>query len=230
VNDALWIEETSRLYTRYQLELVEALNLCPWAKRARQAGQVELKVALQAGDDPAPSLRQISEWAARGDLEIGLLIFPRIGLGRRDFERFVAGLVKADADRLGLQSPTFALAAFHPDASADMGTPERLVPYWRRTPDPTIQLVLMSALERVRQGDVGGTGYFDMSQLDLSDPKSAAKFFAPARESLRERVASANLKTLQAQGQEAVEARFAEILQDHQQTRLMLEQAAARER
>lgn len=225
MNTALWIRETLRLYTRYQTELVEDLNLCPWARRARLNEQVRVQVQLQVDTSETESLEQISLWASRSDVEIGLLIFPRIGLGRREFERFVAGLVRADAARLGLSSPRFALAAFHPDAHADTASAERLVPYWRRTPDPTIQLVLMSALERVRHGDTGGTGYFDLSQIDLHDPKSAASLFAPARESLRERVALANQKTLEDLGASAVEARFTDILEDHRRTRLKLEAA-----
>ena len=58
------------------------------------------------------------------------------------------------------ESP-FAMAAFHPDAAADLDDPERLIPFLRRTPDPTIQLVRQEALERVRGRHPQGTAFVD---------------------------------------------------------------------
>ncbi len=218
------VQETLRLYRRYQLELVEALNLCPWAKRARLDGHVDVSVSLQTTQTFDGPLGEIDRWTDTPEIEIALLIFPCIGLGRRDFERFVAALVQADHARMHLSSPAFAMAAFHPDAEADAATAERLIPYLRRTPDPTIQLVRVSALERVRQGDTGGTAFFDPSQLDLTDPASFRKLQTGSQPSLRERVASANLDTARTLGFDQMERRFQDILQDHALSRARLSQ------
>src|SRR5262249_32562635 len=50
-------EEAVRVYRRYQIEIVEALNLCPWAERARLEGRVREVVSDFRSDDLAEPLR-----------------------------------------------------------------------------------------------------------------------------------------------------------------------------
>lgn len=79
-------------------------------------------------------------------------------------------------------------------------------------PDPTIQLVRISALERVRQGSAEGTSFFDPAAFDFSNPppkKSA---------SLRERVAGANLRTIERVGVEQAEQILQRIFNDRDET------------
>ena len=123
------VEQTLRLYSRYQREVVEALDLCPWAKQAREQGRVEPTVSLLEAPDPAPVLAQIDEWSAGSRIEIGLVIFPLLSVTRREFERFATATMSADKARHELTSPEFVLAAFHPDAALDDETPQRLIPY-----------------------------------------------------------------------------------------------------
>jgi hypothetical protein len=207
--------QSLRLYQRYQLEIVEALNLCPWAKRAREEGKVDIEVCDLIAPDVEVVLDRVAALAAN-PIDIGLLLFPRLELGRLEFERFVADLIARDAERRTLSSPPFAFAAFHPAASADLSKPERLIPFWRRSPDPTLQLVRLSALERVRRADPPGTQFIDPAKIDFSKP------LPPPSLSLRQKISKANRDTLEAAGLEAISARFDSIQKDRRSTRQAL--------
>jgi hypothetical protein len=208
--------QTLRLYARYQEEIVESLNLCPWAKRARLDGKVRLRVGLQSDTAPEEILSWVSEFTADAEADIGLLVFPRLELDREAFDRFVAGLVQQDAARNLLTSPAFAFAAFHPSAHLDSSKSERLIPFWRRSPDPTIQLVRISALEHVRRADPPGTQFMDLASIDFTR--------LPERPgpSLRQRISDANQETLANQGLAQIEALFADIHADRRATHLRL--------
>jgi hypothetical protein len=203
-----WEAEALRLYRRYQLEFVEALNLCPWAERARLDGHVAERVVLDPTDFITQSLLVMDELTPQQDIEIGLIIFAGLRWPRVEFERRVAALVDADRGRSTLTSPAFACAAFHPDATAVLSHAERLVPFLRRSPDPTIQLVRVSALERVRKGFSEGTHFFDPMRLNLKQPP-------PKRElPLRERIARANLQSIEQFGVARAEAILTDIFAD----------------
>jgi hypothetical protein len=204
--------EALRLYRRYQHEIVEAFKLCPWAERARLDGRTAERVVPASDPGPAAILEVIDELEADERVEVGLLLFPRVSLGRPAFERFVAGIVRDEAARRADRAATFAMAAFHPEAAPDLGHPERLIPFLRRTPDPTIQLVRMSALERVRTGPYEGTQFIDITRL------ASAGLTAEDTLPLRERIARANLRSVRRAGVEELEARFASIRRDRDAT------------
>lgn len=140
-------------------------------------------------------------------MDVGFLIFPRVPLGRLEFDRFVARLRIVVAERDTSGSVPFALAAFHPDAAPDLHNPERLVPFLRQTPDPCVQAVRMAALDRVRRGTPAGTQFLDVASLDTSLSDQTAP--TP----LRDRIARANLETVRRAGVQALRARF-EAIQD----------------
>ena len=220
--DEEWVSEAERLHQRYLIEIVEAYDLCPWAQRARLGGQTRVAVLLAGEDDlVAQSLDALDGWNDDG-IRIGFLVFPRVKLGRVEFNRFVAHLRSVDTDRCAIGSAPFALAAFHPDAEPDLADPERLVPFLRRTPDPCVQAVRMSALERVRRGTPGGTQFIDVASLEAS---LKAEAVTPP---LRERIARANLDTVRREGVPAMRARFEAIQSDRAQTYRALSEREAR--
>jgi hypothetical protein len=140
---------------RFLLEVVEGWSLCPYARGTRLSGQLAREVLLDA---PTPA-----EVAARatthegGTASIVLLIFPDLLVDdARAFERF-ADECRKHASRC------FAFAPFHPDTSFSNDTPSRLVGLFRRTPDPTLQLVRFAALDAARKRAPDGKFYFDGS-------------------------------------------------------------------
>ncbi len=202
-----WTEEARRVHRRYLLEIVEGCGLCPWAERARVDGRVRERVFLD--DDPeeiAPSLDALAELVVDASAEVAFFVYPRLALDRRGFERFVASLREADAKRHALGDIPYVLAAFHPDAQPDTAQAERLVPFLRRTPDPTIQLLRAASLERVRGGAPQGTQFVDSSSIEM--------LWEEAVIPLRERIARANLVTATRMGIDVLAARLDDIRRD----------------
>jgi hypothetical protein len=218
-----WVHEATRLHERYQVEVVEACGLCPWAERARVGGAFRARVLLQA--DPAgteTALAAIDAFAADPRIEVAVLIYPRLTLGRLEFDRFLAAVRDADTPRHPVGTIPFVFAAFHPDASADPSDPERLIPFLRRTPDPTIQLLRSSVLDRVRSGTPQGTQFFDMRSFHDDAPLRTA---IP----LRQRIAAANSATVERLGVAELARRFDAIALDRSETYRALEEGAAAE-
>lgn len=205
--------ETLRINRRYMVEVVEHFVLCPWAARSRLDGHVaECVFQQESSEDFTPSLARISELAARPAIEVALFIYPCLALGRLDFEHFARRLRALDHDRHAVGRVPFAMAAFHPDAEPQLDDPERLIPFLRRTPYPTLQLVRTSALERVRGGEVEGTAFLDL------DVHGFPPRLEPAAVPLRERIARTNLKTVLAEGLETVRAAMEAIFRDRDET------------
>jgi hypothetical protein len=203
------VREVIRIYERYAREVVERFDFCPWATRARREGAAEPRVLL--GEDPddfSASLQVISAFAARPTVSVGLLIYPRFSLGRLDFEHFVRRLRQADGERHEPGSIPFAMAAFHPRAQPDLEDAERMVPFLRRAPDPTIQLVRCDALSAVRGEPTNGTALVEVWMLS---PAGLAK---EETIGVRERIALNNLKTVRDVGPAAIEAVLADIERD----------------
>jgi hypothetical protein len=208
------VAEALRVYRRYAIEIVEAFGLCPWAARARETGRVAERVLLQRDTGTAATLDCVFELAESESIDIGLLIFPRLTLDPLAFEHFTASLRARDAERHPLGAIPFAMAAFHPGAEADLSDAERLIPFLRRTPDPTIQLVRRSVLENVRGKSSQGTGFFDPEALDQIEALASAAEAEHEEQSLRERIARANHRTVLETGLANLCARLDDIRQD----------------
>lgn len=214
--------ETLRLNRRYVTEIVERFGLCPWAERAQREGRIAARVFEQSDSgELAPSLGAMNELAARAEVDVALFIYPLLRLNRLDFEHFARLLRARDAERYGPGEMPFAIATFHPQASPVLDNPDRLVPFLRRTPDPTLQLVRESTLRQVR-GDLYGTSFYGPHVF-----RPPAPAHNPT-EDVRERIGRANHRTVVELGSDAFEAVFADILRDRERThaRLALERTA----
>lgn len=144
---------------RFLVELVEAEGLCPYARATRLSGQLAREVLLGT-----PSAEALAERVAAHEAEDGgqivLLILPDFAGEARAFERLCEELRRVDAAR---RPAVFAMAPFHPGSSYGTESPARLVGLFRRSPDPTIQLVRFSALDAVRRRAPDGKYFFDGS-------------------------------------------------------------------
>jgi len=206
-------DEALRVYRRYMLEVVEGFTLCPWAAAARRDGHVVEAVILAENQaDPQQSLTLLDSLKAKPETDIALFIYPDLELDRLGFESFVRTVRERDAARHAVGTIPFAMAAFHPDARPDLNEPERLIPFLRRTPDPTIQVVRCTALDRVRGNSQEGTSFFDLANLGTLP--------LPQKEpvSLRQRIAQANLDTALEVGVDTLEALFQDIRRDRDES------------
>ena len=199
----------ARIHLRYAQEVVEALGMCPWAQSAREAGRVRTLPHFGRTPDLEATLALLSSIEAQPEVEVALLVFPELDLDRLAFSRFVAEVRAADEARKPIGKTILAMADFHPNAEADMLAPERLVPFIRRTPDPTLQAIRRTALEGVRFTENQGTAFVDVAQISLSTLQAAAP--TPA---LAARIARHNWKTIESLGVEHLETIFRDILRD----------------
>jgi hypothetical protein len=169
---------------RYLREFVEALDLCPFARRCRELGRLDRRVLL--GSRPlaatAEATRELEAGPAEG-VEVALLIYPEFAGEVAAFEEFCAEV------RSGLRH--FHCVAFHPRLPMDLSDANRAVAFLRRTPDPTIQLVRVSTLDRVRSARGGGSVYLDLQNVSLDDLRAVEPPL-----SVSEQIARANLRTL----------------------------------
>lgn len=211
--DSRFVEEALRVHRRYLVEVVEAYGLCPWAERSRREGHVAEHVLLQrTPDDLAPVLDIIAPLAADPSVEIGLLIFAGLGCARVDFEHFVARIREVDGERYPRGQAPFAMAAFHPDAPPHTDSPERLIPFLRRSPYPTIQLVRFSLLESIREKAPHGTAFVDLTTFD------PAMLAVDVPVPVRDRIAQTNLDTVKRVGPEELERVIRDIQRDRDET------------
>jgi hypothetical protein len=135
------VAEALRVNARYVEEVVIGWELCPWAARAWIDGQVTQRVFAGAEPEAAAVSAFIDELVARPEAAIGLAIFPRVAGTVGAWEKFAESVRRTRDD--------FLVAAFHPDYRAPDGLLDaaRLVPFIRRTPDPTLQLVRASLID-----------------------------------------------------------------------------------
>jgi hypothetical protein len=149
------VDEALRLNARYVEEVVIGWDLCPWAARAWTDGQVVQRVFTDDTLDVAAAGAFIDDLIAKPDAAIGLAIFPRITCTVGAWERFAERVRQTHADH------PFLAAAFHPDYRPQGETgaatldAARLVPFIRRTPDATLQLVRASLIDGLR-GEISG--------------------------------------------------------------------------
>jgi hypothetical protein len=208
-----WITEALRLYRRYQIEIVEACGLCPWARRARLEGSLDTRIVIDQGDAAVESsLAVIADLARNPRIEVAVVVYPRIGLARLDFDRFVARVRDSDVKMHDEGDVPFVMATFHPQATPDVTHAERLIPFLRRTPDPTIQLVRATVLDRVRAGAPQGTQLVDIAAIEAMIASQ------PTALPLREQIARTNLATTLRLGVAELERRLADIRRDRDET------------
>lgn len=203
--------ECLRVYQRYATEVVEALQLCPWARRARLEGRVRPRVILDHAPAVASVLDHVDDIFGDARIDIGLILLPRVPWERRGFRRFVEELRRAHAARHAAGAagpPPLAMADFHPAAEPDTASAARLVSFLRRTPDPTVQVVRRAALDAVRGTSAQGSVYEPRALLSLD--LLAAHGGAP----MHERVAEANLATITRMGVARVQALLDDIRAD----------------
>ena len=133
--------EVRRILDRYLIEVVERHQLCPWARGAREHGEIAVAILWGApllASWIAAAARLLAEPATR----VAMIIAPELGIDRPAFA--------ALRDAVAAQLPSAGVAEFHPGAVLDLATPARLVPFLRRSPDPLLQLVPLALLDAVR--------------------------------------------------------------------------------
>jgi len=149
------------------------------------------------GDAPSVDdlLAELVAADAREQIDVTLLVMPQCTLDRIGLRRLTAALHARYEASSGRGQTRHAIADFHPTAPLDMASPERLVPFIRRSPDPTLQLIRHASLDAARRGGQDGTRAATLEMM----LKGALK-----DEPAHARIASANHRTLERQGEAPV--------------------------
>ncbi|MDO9022256.1 MAG: DUF1415 family protein [Deltaproteobacteria bacterium] len=206
--DEALAREAKRLFRRYTVEIVEGLDMCPWAEAARRRSQVSESVELGRAPDVAAG----AAWARRlgedRSVEIGFLIWPRVRVSRAEFVAYVEAVREAYGREPGRGGVLMAMVGFHPEPEPDTTSALSLINFIRRCPDPTIQAIRLSTLEELRQRDGTSKRFMPMSAA------LALPLDVPARRPLHEVVSDANQQTVERLGVPHVEAIVADIHRD----------------
>jgi hypothetical protein len=171
---------------RYLREFVEALELCPFARKCREMGRLTRRVLRGARPTEATlvAVRELEE--TREDaVEVALIIYPEFAGSLLAFEEF------RDEVRKSLR--LFYCVAFHPGLPMDLSDANRAVSFLRRSPDPTLQLVRVATLDRVRSGRPTGSFYVDATTISPAELTALEHSV-----SVSDQIARANLRTLRA--------------------------------
>lgn len=134
--------EVRRLLDRYLIEVVEPYGLCPWAKSARTSGEVSIGILWGQRPSLDAWVAKANELMAIPTTRVAMLLAPELALTMAEFH--------VDREHVGRRVDTCGVADFHPDADLDTGTPSRLVPFLRRSPDPLMQFVPLKILDVIR--------------------------------------------------------------------------------
>lgn len=188
--------EVLRVLERYLVEVVEAYDLCPWARSARDNGEVAVEVVWGT-----PSLdvwvATAEALLARASTRVAMVIAPELSVTPTDLHD-LRGEVAA-------RLPHTGIAEFHPEAALDLATPARLVPFVRRSPDPLLQLVPLALLDGVRATPPPPSRATQVAMLNGS--------VAPPRQDIGDRIAATNHATVMRSRDEMI-ARLASIAAD----------------
>ncbi|MCO4764375.1 MAG: DUF1415 family protein [Myxococcales bacterium] len=191
----------------YLLELVERWEICPFARRCREEGRLWRKVSWadedRLGQHMDQAIDALEAKASEGDPEVALLLCPNVQ--HLPPQRF-NDIYVASRDRYRLRHPkqAFYVVAFHPDLKLNVETAGGLIPFWRRSPHPTLQFVSVPLLQRLRHVDRGRDP--NRIALELAATGAAPEEIAAALAELRphqpvsERVAEHNAETYASQG------------------------------
>jgi hypothetical protein len=148
-----FVGEVLRVHERFLVEVVEAHGLCPWAEGARTTGALRRAVILDEHD----ALPQVL--ALDDKVIVAILIYPRFRGGVAEFEALVQRLRAREEAARGERSP-FVTALFHPALKFSTDTPQQLLTLFRRSPDPSLQLVRYASLQSVRSAAPDGKFLF----------------------------------------------------------------------
>lgn len=167
--------------------MVERFDICPFAAQSLAGGHVARRAVLRPDDARA----LVDALAGDASVEVALLVFPTVTMSAAEFDAWCAPLRAAN--------PAFVAAVFHPETPYELTTAAQAVGFFRRAPDPTLQLVRVSVLDAVRGR--GGKFMFDFSAAAWAELKKREHRLPTSERIARdnhERVVREGISTLQA--------------------------------
>lgn len=205
-----FVDEVLRINLRYVVEFIERFNVCPFAQKCRTSGALHRRVFET--DELEGPLAALAEMETIAGLEIGMLIFPRTQLDMNGFELLTRRLRERYEAPRGIGAPLI-LATFHPRAGFGQKTPAQMTMFWRRAPDPLIQVVPAQLLAAIKKTAPGGKFLFDGSAAAMAEMerRNRPPFYG---QSLGEKIASDNYSLRDTVGLPELEVILNDIIAD----------------
>jgi hypothetical protein len=181
-------QEVLRINLRFVKEIIEAKQVCPFARGSRFDGTSVRRVCMTTTPNIDAIIEVIKELEKVTDPQVivGQIILPRLSMEPRDYLEFISSVGKTNADRFPGSRPVFVYAGFHPQLTYVTESPSRLVPFFRRSPDPLMQVVRLAVLDELHAARPSGSQFWD------GTPESFARLMEPRPESITDRVAREN--------------------------------------
>jgi hypothetical protein len=156
-------DEALRIHLRWVDEIVEQFSTCPFAAGARRGDHVGRRIvtARDAAAAEETARAAIETFAGDGNVHVALIIFPSLAMSAPAFDRFCQPLRQAHRAFVG--------AVFHPETSYSLESPSQAVGFFRRAPDPTLQLLRADELAAIRDAAPGGKFLFDGSAASWAE-------------------------------------------------------------
>lgn len=193
----------------YLQRFIEGHNLCPYAREGRRRGETHRHVHFQTTTDIEQLLVLFEHCVADPTCVVMQVIFPDLQVDAAAWIAFCHRATKLCHLRLG-GPDVMANAALHPCLPYHQATPYALIPLFRRAPDPTIQWVRLTHLEKLYEGRAKGSTFIDPAQIvDFLQAKVS--------KSLYDRVAETNQQTALEMGVENLEQQLHALYVDTQQ-------------
>ena len=198
--------EVVRILHRYLTEVVEPLQLCPWAQPARLGDELRIEL-VWAGADRDDQLHAVmATLSAQNDLRIALVLAPDSEDDPMAWRRI--------RERMTTVAPRLAMAEFHPHAPFADDNEARVVPLLRRSPDRLLQVVPHEVLANVSRPS---SRYSNAEQARalLAELATSGTVTAPVPPAdVRARIARDNFATVKRVGVDELLARYAAIAED----------------
>jgi len=176
----------------YLDQFVEGHNLCPYAREGRRRNEAQRQVHFQTSSDLEQLLTLFLRCVDDPQCVVMQVIFPDLDVDPVAWIEFCHRVTKLGHRRRG-GPDVMANAALHPALAFHQATAYALIPLFRRAPDPTIQWVRLTHLEKLYAGRAKGSTFVDPAQIiDFLQSKT--------NKSLYDRVAEANYATAQQLG------------------------------
>lgn len=200
------LEDIKALHDRYLQEVVEELNICPYARSSREQGRVLRRwlIGPLCHHDPrdlAQRLQDIKAEQPQSEIVLLSFVLPPDDPGHNlaPFEAWHRDLREAMAPQK-IDRQWYSVV-FHPRAGGNAKNPKdpaAFVQWLRRSPDPVIQCVCAQTLESVRQKAQATAQKRVFRDLEAKHPQMAwlAKSCVMTDSSLSEDIARSNFERL----------------------------------
>ena len=209
--------EILRINMRFIEEFIEGHNICPFSRCGRCVGAVGRRIYTEEITSETPVLTEsflktLDKVAQNPKIEVMLCIFPWARLPAQSWQYFTEHVRNAVNKRQN--KIVYAAAAFHPELDYNDDTPDRAVTFFRKAPDPSVQLVRLDTLDSAGAGTPDTT----VANLELITAILAGNMPPKTPKTITEIVTNDNFAMLHKHGIQKLKTQLQDIYKDREES------------